>query len=561
MKNNFLLWKSIFLFLLLSLSAAFVFAQEETGEEAETPEPANTEAPLTETSSPENDHRIYKIRKIDFDISGPKFSTGHSRPFALLYNGEFREGERITGRENLEKYRLRKIQLLMNQRALESVDIQYELGETEADGAVPVDLLVIVRDSQNIIALPYPKIDPSNTGWGITLKARDYNLFGTMNPLRLDLGYARDENGKNSFNFAIDSDTPFKAFGFNWNLNFDHDFAWRPDEDSGHEFYYKNTTGITMELPVGFTTATFGFEEAFLVNEDNTDNTKYKEERDRKYENYASSELFVSWKIPTPLAAGPFGYLTYTPKLAGNINYGLGEEIGDLHKGPALILSHILGFGRIDWIQNYRSGLEASVSNSNSYNFYKEDWSGTLIASAAGHLPVTAWFGVSGKLQYRLWFGRPEDIVDDVKVVLDEVVPGETVLGEADHRVGLTSFDEAGDVLRGIRNKDIKADQMLSLNMDFPFRVLQFRPSQWFNKSWMRYFNFEMHLSPILDIAVGSFNNTFFFESSGGIEAVVFPAAWRSLYIRASLGFNLKKLFSSGSFSNPEFFFGMGHHY
>jgi hypothetical protein len=89
----------------------------------------------------------------------------------------------------------------------------------------------------------------------------------------------------------------------------------------------------------------------------------------------------------------------------------------------------------------------------------------------------------------------------------------------------------------------------------------------------MRFFNFEMHLSPILDMAVLSYNNKFSFEISGGLEAVVFPAFMRSLYVRVSLGYNLRELFAwpgfaSGHFfdylfsaKNPELFFGIGHHY
>jgi hypothetical protein len=379
-----------------------------------------------------------------------------------------------------------------------------------------------------------------------------------MNPLRIDLGYSLDKNEKSSFNFAIDSDTPFKVFGLNWNFNFDHDFAIRPDADSGHTLYYKNTTGISMELPVAFTTAVFGFEEAFIVNEDNTGNSNYKKNRDAAYENYASSALFVSWKIPTPLAAGPFGYLTYTPKVSGNINYGLGEEIGALHKGPAATLSHSLGFGRINWIQNYRSGLEASVGNSNTYNFSGKDWANSFSVSATAHLPVAPFFGISGRLQYRQWFGNsiitPEQISDDVPVDPYALTP-------EFHPV---SFNEAGDVLRGILNKAVKADYMLSLNMDFPFRVLRFLPSEWFNKAWLRFFNFEMHLSPIVDMALLSYYGVWSFESTGGIEAIVFPDAMRSIYVRASIGFNLKELVRTGklpSGDNREIFIGLGHHY
>jgi len=119
--------------------------------------------------------------EIDFDIDG------RTRPFALLANGEFREGERIYGKENLEKYISLKRQLLLNQRVLEEVNIEYSLGAVEKDGAIPVSLIIFVKDTWNLIILPYPKYD-SNEGFSITIKARDYNFLGTMSALKFDLG-------------------------------------------------------------------------------------------------------------------------------------------------------------------------------------------------------------------------------------------------------------------------------------------------------------------------------------------------------------------------------------
>jgi hypothetical protein len=122
----------------------------------------------------------------------------------------------------------------MNQRALESADIRCFEGDALEDGSVPVDLLIITKDTWNIIALPKPQYD-DNTGFELTLKARDYNFLGTLSPLRVDLGYtlAADkvwDYSKGAFNFLLDADIPFKAFDLNWNVNFDHAFSYTYEE-------------------------------------------------------------------------------------------------------------------------------------------------------------------------------------------------------------------------------------------------------------------------------------------------------------------------------------------
>jgi hypothetical protein len=500
----------------------------EIGESEEMVEPSHTaeDEPIV----------FYIIRKIDFSI------TGRTRPFALYIHGEFQEGVRITGQADLEKYIKDKTQLLLNQRVLESVHIAYTLGSPGEDGLVPVDLLVSTVDTWNIIVLPKPQFD-SNTGFELTLKARDYNFFGAMNPLRVDLGYALEEDelgefSKGSFKFEIDSDTPFKAFGYTWNLNFDHIFAYTYEEP----FSYKNITGISMELPWKWTTFTFGFEENFILNEENDD--KYKEKYGTYFQDtwYLSSELYTAWKIPLSLDVGTFGKLTYTPKLSGKLNYRPGGELDYLRKGPVITFNQILGFGRIDWIGNYRSGVEASLGNTNAFNVYKKGWDNNITVSATGHKLVTGFFGVSGRLQYRHWFyDNSEDI-----------------------------YDSAGDSLRGVLDKSLHADYMLALNLDFPFQALHFVPSEWLHNQKLHFFDFDLHVSPIIDMALirdpvadidFSFKAMLF---SGGVEFLLFPHFTRSFYIRASIGFNLKAWAKTGSLpggDNREIFIGIGHHY
>jgi hypothetical protein len=471
---------------------------------APAPEPVPAPAPAAVT--------VYVIRNMNFNI------TGRTRPFALIYRGEFREGEELRSDAALEKYIRDKTQLLVNQRVLESARIDYTAGEPGADGKIPVDLLITVQDTWNIIAVPYPKYD-TNTGFELIIKARDYNFLGVMNPLRIDLGYKYDENNKNSLVFEIDSDTPFKLFGYNWNLNFDHFFSYRPDVEE--PFYYKNVTGLSMEVPFKKTTFTFGFEESFILNEENGDRYKglYGEFQNGPY---MASELFTSWKIPTGLQIFEYGELTYTPKLSAVFNHEFPHHpLDETRVGPFMIFNHSIGFSRVDWIGNYRRGFDVSAANSYSYNFHRMDEAAegldiTFSVSGTGHFIISDNFGISGRLRYSQWF-YPD-----------------------------TGYHEsAGDVLRGIRDKSVTADSMLSLNLDFPFKALSFLPSQWFGKPKLRFFDFDMHVSPVIDLALyhDPRTETAFAPrnilAAGGVEVIVFPAFMRTLYLRLSLAWNL----------------------
>jgi hypothetical protein len=471
---------------------------------------------------------IYYIRSINID------STGRTRPFALLHKGEFRAGERISGDEGLQAYISQKTQLLYNQRVLDEVSIDFSIGEAEEPGLVPVDLLIHTKDTWNLIVLPWFEYD-SNTGFEVSLKARDYNFLGAMNPLRADFGFKNDENDEKSFFLNIDSDIPFKLFGYTWNLNFDNEFAYTYDEP----FYYKNITGLSMDLPFKRTTFTFGFEQGFVLHEKNEDKDVIAEEGEFFPGTwFMYSELYTLWKIPTGIQVGSFGELTYTPRLSGKINYRPGGKIGDARRGPQTGLSHTLGFGQINWVENFRSGLEASVGNSNVFNFAKSEWNRDISVEVLGHLPVASFFGISGRFRYKQWFDTP--------------------------------YDKAGDVLRGIKNDVISADAMVSLNMDFPLRVIRFVPSQWFNNRKFRFFDFEPHLSPFVDMALIKYDgedlsfSTKNISAAGGLELIVYPYFMRSIYVRVSLGVNLKELIKTKSIpdgEDREIYIGLGHHY
>jgi hypothetical protein len=491
---------------------------------------------------PDDSDTVYYIKDIKFDRSGKRIRTGLSSPFALLRQGDFKIGERIIGRDNLDAYRLDKMQLLINHRVLDQVYIELFFEEPDADGSIPVILEVTTVDTATLIALPQPRFD-DNDGFRIVLKARDYNFLGTMNPLRFDFGYEWNSSRRESSYFSlIDSDTPFRLFGYTWNFDFDNYFSYTPEAP----FHYKNTSGLTMELPISFTTITFGLQEAFVANEDNA--TAYSEEfkdpwvqqqeNNNRYKKfYMSTALSASWEIPTRFSVGKFGELTYTPKIEERFNYTPGGDVGYLRRGPLTTLSHSLGFSRIDWLDNFRSGLSASVGNVNTYNTFRNDWTNSLDVSVMGHVRISGFFGFSGKLQYRDWFRD--------------------------------TYSEAGDSLRGIRDDEFSAVRTLSLNMDFPFRVFMFMPSNWFEKPALRFMNVEGHLAPIVDVALVIDPNKPGISSdnirlTAGLELIVFSHFWRNLYLRFSGGLNLRKLMNSGSITDRslwEIFMGMEHHF
>ncbi|MDR2865016.1 MAG: hypothetical protein LBV68_05355 [Spirochaetaceae bacterium] len=524
--------KACFLFYFL-LSSVVLFAQEQADDEKV----------------------IFYIRNIDFDISG-KGITGKTKQFALLHNGEFKEGERIIGKTALEKYIEDKTQLLINQRVLESVKIIYVLGEIEED-QTPVDLLVTTVDSNNFLVLPEPKFS-SSSGFDVELKLRDYNFLGTMSPLRFDIGYSLDEDelwnwSKGSFNFVIDSDTPFTLFGYKWNFNFDHDFSYT----FGEPLYYKNVTGISMNLPFRRTTFTAGFDENIVFNERNA--TMHQAEFGRYAFFYMSSELYASWKIPFGISigkSGGFGELTYTPKLSGKIKYSP-RGLDEIRRGFVLTMSHTLGFGRINWIENYRNGIEASIDNTNAFNFYRKDWDINWSISGAAHKYIRNFFGISGRVRLKQWFFT------------------NSFLGGR-----YPAYAEVGDVLRGIIDDDIIAENagvMLSMSLDIPIRILHFVPSEWFHSRKLRYINFDLHFSPFMDIAFlyghknvswknglieSSEKSNFSPLISAGVEFIVFPLSWRSIYMRLSLGYNINKLIKTKNLPlYDEVFIGVGHQY
>jgi len=483
----------------------------------------------------QNEETIYVIRDIHYDI------TGKTKESALERVGEFNTGLRFTGIQALEEYITEKTQDLQNLRALEenASTITYSLGNTEEDGAVPVYLEVSVTDSKNLVILPEPKYD-SNYGFSLSLKAREYNFLGTLAPQKLDLVWGSDDKDRNYLGFLLDIAIPFEAFGFVWTFTSFNELKYYL---SGEPVYDTNVLGIAMELPASFTTFVFGFEQGIVIHEENTEKARLFEPDAGEYHDWhLFSKLYVDWKIPTPLRVGKFGNVVYTPGVYGIVKYQPDGDIGEYRRGPGAGIKQELGFGRIDWIGNLRHGIKASIFNDNEYNLSHKEWENSVGFYGEAHIRFSKLFGVSARLMYTRW-------INDF-------------------------YEKAGDVIRGYKDEELNAKERLSLNLDFPFRLIRFVPSEWTGNRKYRYFDFEQYWSLFVDLVMvnsysGSHGSSYNFKPNDiipgvGLEVITFPLTWRSFYIRLSAGWNMREAVRNGKLPSGihrEIYIGLGHYY
>jgi hypothetical protein len=190
---------------------------------------------------------------------------------------------------------------------------------------------------------------------------------------------------------------------------------------------------------------------------------------------------------------------------------------------------------------------------------HRNDWSVNYGVSALAYKKVASFFGVSGRLSFNQWLFTNN--------FLDGQYP---------------AYTEVGDKLRGIKDNALIAENtgfMLVLSADFPLQILHFVPSDWFGVRALRYFNFDLHISPFIDTAFlqgkrdiswskgryTEWKEAYFLSEpicSAGLEVIIFPLTWRSIYLRISVGYDINKIIETGRMPPyNEIFIGVGHHY
>jgi len=475
----------------------------------------------------------YVIRSMTFEIEG------RTRQYFIEKLVERKVGDEFPDREALDAFLKDSRQILLNERVLELAEVLPAFGEPvlqESGGEekvylVPVDILVRTKDTWNLIGLPYFRYD-SNNGLLLALRGRDYNFFGTMQPLILNVNWDFDTDGTQTPEVEAKFKFPFRAAEIDWAWDFDTAFSL-PDW-SEIDFYLD--TGIAAELPLGGHTLTLYASQRLDVGAEDSAGVPY----DDPY--YFTSYLgaYYTWKV---LQTKSYGNLTIQPKV--NLAYRWkpeGLDDAGLAATPALTPGITASIGRVNWVGNFRKGAKATATV--SYPIDLSDGSAYVFLSG----------NASGFLNYGF------------------VGPSARLSGFA--RINGSEDTSAGDPIRGVLDSRIKTTTALFLNLDLPFRVIRFLPATWFKKSWMRSFHFEQHWSPFLDLALVETDDGLFLPKDAwvgaGLAVITYPAISRSFFVRISVGWDLRDVLELKALSGTslrdgagirELFFGVGHHY
>lgn len=467
------------------------------------------------------------IEQINWEIDG------RTRLWVLENLLDLEEGQRFVTEEELVAFLLEQQQILINQRQLQESRIEFTIpGDKEetADGIERtgtergVHVAIHVKDTWNIIALPYARYD-SNEGLLLSLRAREYNFFGTLQTLEVDLDYEFTEEEESITTLSMNFNLPFEMLQREWGLILKQSLALE-----GEELDFKVALGLEYYFTLARWDWTAGIvqEYRYLTDEDDPDTY------------YFSDEFYLGTGIGTPLRLPGFGRVMYSPTVSTKINYRPGGISAD-RRGATPGFDHDLGAGRFNWVGNYRDGRTFVVGNDNEYNTRTGTWDnelyGAISAYKALRRPDTAGWpkaGISARLSsFYLINGADED------------------------------QDDAARFVRGILNNRMNGDLGVFLNTDAAFTLWTLRPI------------FEMQVGTFVDVAYVRDTRGDFYDSpsfdrerdlkfGGGIAVVGFPLFARSLFLRGSYGVDLGLVrdgVSPLASKAREIFIGLGHHY
>ena len=470
-----------------------------------------------------------------FRISGVQYDiTGHTREFPLSQKVEI-DRARVFESETAMRAYVADLEIkFRNLRVLESATIDVAIAASPVDGVVPVTLTVHTVDSWNIIALPRPNFD-SNNGYQLKLKLKNYNFFGSMEEMNMDGFFNVDNNGDKDLGTNFDFTIPFalKGRAVEWKISSALTIPF------GEVPEYEFSTGFDLKQPLSFADLHVGVKQGLSLNARDSDD----ELEDDRY--YLTDKAYVN--LPYTIHEFEYvGKLLWTPEVSINQNWNTeGIKDPDL-TGPDFTVSHALSLGRVDWIGNFRKGFSTTVSNAYVYDFYKKNgWDVSVTGTVGGYTTFFDRIGVNSRvIGFTILRGDPKE--------------------------------KAGDVLRGILDKRITTDTMISLNFDLPIRIMRVNFEEITGVHWTRYISFDMQASPFFDMALTHDEKTGRYFSlddgwySGGLELIVYPMKMRSIYARASVGFDLAEVAKSGKLTGNasrdgetvhEYLIGIGLHY
>jgi len=519
-----------------SVILACLAASAPAQESAESPPEAATPALVTQR---------HRITAVTYDIKG------HTRQYPLSQAVPIDTTSIFDSEQALQDYIEALKRQFKNIRTIQSAQINAKYGIADSDGVVPVMLTVIITDTWNFIALPYPSFD-SNSGFQLKLKMQDFNFIGTLQPLKADITYRSTETERQIFSSSLNFALPFKAGRLDmlWDNSFQIVYAHKEvpkiNIASGLEASFKANKHFSL---------VFGIAPELIINDRSSnqitavDPTKQppprpetppptSEQREIPFEdeyedkNKTGGELGYLYPqdryyfntmfyLRTPVMITEtknFGSLVWTPSvnLAGNWAFD-GIQADELNTWK-FAWGHTLSLSKVNWEGNFRKGLSFSFGNTYSYLFYKAKKTDIgFTASLTGYYPFLNRIGIYGRTQFFYYLFN-------------------------------ATSTRAGVALRGILNKRIDTDTGFTFNLDIPIGIASLDFQAITDVAWTRFLNCDIQLVPFLDIAfVHDFKTGRYYHPadgwySGGMEVIVYPEKMRSIYVRASIGFDLSEL-------------------
>lgn len=484
----------------------------------------------------------YKIFDVDYTIQGAGFKfLGATKPSALRQQFPVDRKKTFNSVEELEQYINNYHKSLESSRNFETVDITYDIKEADDNGICFVDLSISIVDSHHLVIAPYPKYK-TGSGASLKLKAKDTNFLGTLNTMNTSLNFAFSDD-KIEPEISFDFDYPFNIGNINATFINDYTFSYvYTDEDDKSGTKWSTKTGLSLSFPFEKLPLNLGIYQYTGGDPD------YIEYGDYYYftEQLSLGTSFKLYEFPN------YTNLSYSPSISIKWNWdpdGINKANSGL-SSPILSFSHSISNGKIIWNENMRKGYSASLSNSYSYNFHRQDLNPSL--SFTGKF---FWNYYANDQEYWNQYG----IGSYIYAFYYFEVPTNK------YQTRYTSSFE-GD-LRGVWGSDAKSYPMgIVMNLDLPHNVFtsDFEP---------QIINFNLQIAPFFDMALAYDNNcgrSFDFYDDGyycaGVEFLVFPVKWSSITVRASLGVDLKGAIRDPNFleaisNNKEIFIGIGLQY
>jgi len=485
----------------------------------------------------------FQIDSASFDIAAGGFEwLGKTQPNILLMKYPLDKTIVFESEEDFNKYLENYEKQLLSSRAFDKLEITVNKKNTE-DDITKIDLGFVIQDSHHFLIMPYPKYS-SNDGLSLKLKVKDSNFAGTLNTLSSELNLQLDNNGKLSPGLSVDYVLPFQIGNVNSELVNEHSISYTTG-DSMPQWSMK--TGVNFLFP--FKTVSLKLE-AYQYFINNLDYLPYKDNM------YFTEEFTMSLPISI-FSFENFTKLYYTPFISFNFNWdfdGIDIKNNSL-ASPNVIFGQSLSNSKILWDNCFRYGYNVSLTNKFTYNIQRNDF-----------IP---YVGFEGLFYYTFKTSETRNFFDQFGICADfyaftyMYAPGNSyIYGE-----------KIGSRLRGVLdnsylgNVDPKytTSTAVVVSIDLPHHIF----TTHFNHE---IFNFDFQISPFIDVALiqDRENNSFLSIKKGiycaGVEFLVYPLKWSSYTIRASAGYDVKKLLKGEAgikegIKHPEIFIGIGHQY